>query len=139
MAKTQKAAARKTLRIRLVRSTIGFDRKQDKVVTGLGLGPTMPTVQVVVQTIAGHKKLGASTALSSFSRALGAALGTVAVGAVVYGLLPEIDLSQLRSGGITLDAGHGGILRAFHVAFFVIAVVAALGAFIASRVRKVRI
>jgi large subunit ribosomal protein L30 len=29
--------AAKKLRITLVKSTIGFDRKQDKVVTGLGL------------------------------------------------------------------------------------------------------
>ena len=46
MAKTQKAAARKTLRIRLVRSTIGFDRKQDKVVTGLGLRRLNHTVEL---------------------------------------------------------------------------------------------
>jgi len=30
-------AEAKTIRITLVKSTIGFDRKQDKVVTGLGL------------------------------------------------------------------------------------------------------
>jgi large subunit ribosomal protein L30 len=37
MAKAAKAAKGKTVRITLVKSTIGFDRKQDKVVTGLGL------------------------------------------------------------------------------------------------------
>jgi large subunit ribosomal protein L30 len=30
-------AEAKTIKITLVKSTIGFDRKQDKVVTGLGL------------------------------------------------------------------------------------------------------
>jgi large subunit ribosomal protein L30 len=38
MAKSAKAnTSAKKLRITLVKSTIGFDRKQDKVVTGLGL------------------------------------------------------------------------------------------------------
>ena len=38
MAKRAKAnTSAKKLRITLVKSTIGFDRKQDKVVTGLGL------------------------------------------------------------------------------------------------------
>ena len=48
MAKTQKtrsAPARK-LKITLVRSTIGFDRKQDKVVTGLGLRRLGHTVEL---------------------------------------------------------------------------------------------
>jgi hypothetical protein len=94
---------------------------------------------VVVQTIAGHKKLGASTALCSFARALGAALGTVVVGAVVYGLLPEIDLSELRYGNIVDTPDTAQIVSAFRVAFFVIAMVAALGAFIASRVRRMRV
>ena len=38
-------AARK-LRITLVKSTIGFDRKQDKVVTGLGLRRLGHTVEL---------------------------------------------------------------------------------------------
>jgi large subunit ribosomal protein L30 len=47
MAKTRKAgeAARK-LKITLVRSTIGFDKKQDKVVTGLGLRRVGHTVEL---------------------------------------------------------------------------------------------
>jgi large subunit ribosomal protein L30 len=32
-----KRAAAKTLKITLVKSTIGFDRKQERVVTGMGL------------------------------------------------------------------------------------------------------
>ena len=48
MAKTQRtrsAQARK-LRITLVKSTIGFDKKQDKVVTGLGLRRLGHTVEL---------------------------------------------------------------------------------------------
>jgi large subunit ribosomal protein L30 len=47
MAKRAKAnTAAKTLRITLVKSTIGFDRKQDTVVTGLGLRRLGHTVEL---------------------------------------------------------------------------------------------
>jgi large subunit ribosomal protein L30 len=47
MAKSAKAnMAAKKLRITLVKSTIGFDRKQDKVVTGLGLRRLGHTVEL---------------------------------------------------------------------------------------------
>jgi large subunit ribosomal protein L30 len=48
MAKSAKAnASAKKLRITLVKSTIGFDRKQDKVVTGLGLRRLGHTVELL--------------------------------------------------------------------------------------------
>ena len=43
--KTRNAPARK-LKITLVKSTIGFDKKQDKVVTGLGLRRLGHTVEL---------------------------------------------------------------------------------------------
>ena len=43
--KTRNAPARK-LKITLVKSTIGFDKKQDKVVTGLGLRRIGHTVEL---------------------------------------------------------------------------------------------
>ena len=43
--KTRNASARK-LKITLVKSTIGFDKKQDKVVTGLGLRRIGHTVEL---------------------------------------------------------------------------------------------
>jgi large subunit ribosomal protein L30 len=48
MAKTRKAAnaAARKLKITLVKSTIGFDKKQDKVVTGLGLRRLGHTVEL---------------------------------------------------------------------------------------------
>ena len=47
MAKSAKAnASAKKLRITLVKSTIGFDRKQDRVVTGLGLRRLGHTVEL---------------------------------------------------------------------------------------------
>ena len=46
MAKATKTAGAKKVRITLVKSTIGFDRKQDKVVTGLGLRRLGHTVEL---------------------------------------------------------------------------------------------
>jgi len=114
-------------------ATLGF-------AAGLGLGPTMPTVQVVVQIVAGHDRLGAATALVVLSRTLGAALGTAVIGALVYSLMPDVDLAQLlhrRSDGTA--PANAEVVQAFHVAFFATALVAALGAFSASRVRRVRV
>ena len=109
-------------------------------VTGIGLGPTMPTVQVVVQTIAGHERLGAATALVVLSRTLGAALGTALIGAVVYSLMPNVDLSQLvRHESVGNAPGNAEVIRAFRIAFFATALVAAFGAFNASRVPRVRV
>jgi large subunit ribosomal protein L30 len=44
---TGKAGGRATLKVTLVKSTIGFNRKQAKVVTGLGLRRIRHTVEVL--------------------------------------------------------------------------------------------
>ena len=109
-------------------------------IVGLGLGPTMPTVQVVVQTLAGRERLGAATSLVVLARTLGAALGTAVVGAVVYSLMPDVDLSQLlRLAGGTEAPQNPGVIRAFRIAFLVVAMVAGLGVYNASRVPRVRV
>jgi large subunit ribosomal protein L30 len=45
-AKKNAAPAAKRLRITLVKSTIGFDRKQDRVITGMGLRRIGHTVEL---------------------------------------------------------------------------------------------
>jgi EmrB/QacA subfamily drug resistance transporter len=90
--------------------------------TGLGLGSVMPINQVVVQTVAGKPRLGAAMALMGLARSTGGAAGAALFGAVVFALIPRLDTVQ-----------------AFHRAFLVAAGVAALGAFVASRVPRVRL
>ena len=104
---------------------------------GLGFGPTMPTTQLIAQTVAGRERLGAATSLISLARTLGAATGTALTGAVIYSLLPDLDVKQLGQSGS--GPASPAILQAFHAAFFMAAVVAAFGAFSASRVPKVRV
>ena len=53
----------------------------------LSLGTAMPIVQVTVQMVAGAANLGAASASVQFSRSIGAALGTAAVGAVLFAVL----------------------------------------------------
>lgn len=108
------------------------------VLATMGLGPTLPMAQLVAQTVAGREHLGAAMALISMSRTLGGILGTALLGAVIYGLMPDVDVAQLMRGG-TLDAAlDAQIQKAFHMAFLLSAAVAAFGAFNASRVPAVR-
>jgi hypothetical protein len=102
-------------------------------------------VQVTVQSIAGRESLGAATALTTLSRTMGAALGTALTGAVIYGLMPDVDLDQvarLRATGADLTeavARNTEVLHAFHTAFFCAACVAGIGVFVASRLPRLKI
>ena len=57
------------------------------LVLSMSIGTTMPVVQVTVQMVAGPKNLGAASASVQFTRSIGAALGTAAVGAVLFAAL----------------------------------------------------
>lgn len=104
---------------------------------GLGMGPTMPTAQLMVQFAAGPERLGAATAIISLSRTLGAAMGTAVTGAVIYSMLPDIDVRALSAPPSA--ESHARIVTAFHTAFFLAGVIAALGAWNASRVPRIRL
>lgn len=106
-------------------------------VTGLGLGAVMPTNMLVVQTVAGRARLGAATATLSLSRSTGGAAGAALFGAVVFSMLPDLERHSIvqQAGGLGVDR----IIDAFHRAFFCAAGVAALGAFVASRMPRVRL
>ena len=90
--------------------------------TGLGLGSVMPINQVVVQTVAGRPRLGAATSLMGLARSTGGAAGAALFGAVLFALLPHMD-----------------VVQAFHRAFLVAAAIATLGAFVASRIPRVQL
>jgi MFS family permease len=102
---------------------------------GLGLGPTFPCAQLIVQKVAGPAQLGAVTALTLLSRTAGGAMGAAAGGAIIYGLLPDVSLRELVSASDTL-AGED-ILRAFHVQFAFLAVIATLAALHGRRVPRI--
>jgi EmrB/QacA subfamily drug resistance transporter len=106
-------------------------------VTGLGLGTVMPTTNLTVQTVGGRTRLSAATATLSLSRATGGAAGAALFGAVVFAMLPDVERHTLTQEAGTLDVER--VVHAFHRAFFCAAAVAALGAFVASRMPRIRL
>jgi EmrB/QacA subfamily drug resistance transporter len=102
--------------------------------TGLGLGAVMPINQVVVQTVAGRSRLGAVMALIGLARATGGAAGAALFGAVVFAMIPDIDRQALAGA-----ADVAPVVGAFHRAFLFAAAVAALAAFTASRIPKIKL
>ncbi len=101
-------------------------------IAGTGFGPVMPTTQVVVQTVAGRAHLGAATALITLCRSLGGAVGAALFGALVFSLIPDIDL-HATTGLIVTDAQRPAIIHAFHLAYLATGAVAVLAIFTASR------
>jgi MFS family permease len=98
---------------------------------GLGFGCVMPTIQVTIQTIGGRERLGVVTALNGLARSTGGAIGAALFGAVVFAMIPGVERSALLQSASEADVA--AILRAFHRAFLLAALVAAAAAFIASR------
>ena len=106
-------------------------------ITGLGLGSVMPVNQVVVQTVAGRDKLAAASATTSLSRSTGGAAGAALFGALVFAMIPDVDRHSILQHADELDLHQ--VITAFHRAFLVAAVVAALGAFTAWRIPKMKL
>lgn len=103
--------------------------------TGLGLGTVMPVNQVVVQTVAGRARLGAATAMMSLARSTGGAAGAALFGALIFGMVPDVDGQSLLHRASALETEQ--VVRAFHWGFLFAAAIAALGAYTASRIPRV--
>ena len=112
------------------------------VVYSISLGTAMPVVQLTVQLVAGRANLGAAAASVQFSRSVGAAFGTAAVGAVLFAVLAATDrgtatlFAQMVERGPAamqgLDAARRALVSAeirdgFRSAFLAIAAFGALG------------
>lgn len=116
------------------------------VVGSAGLGSIMPTSQVIIQDTAGRASLGAATASISVSRSFGGALGSAAVGALLYALLGGGDIDMARilaegserggsvAGSLTLATQQALVSRleiAFRGVFAMIAFLTACGVLLA--------
>ncbi|MGZ5725686.1 MAG: MFS transporter [Burkholderiales bacterium] len=106
-------------------------------ITGLGLGTVMPISQVVVQTVAGRSKLGAATATLSLARSTGGAAGAALFGALVFAMIPNADRASLLQQASEMDMSI--VVRAFHRGFLFAAAVAAIAAFVASRMPRINL
>ncbi len=102
---------------------------------GFGFGSVMPSAQIISQTLAGRERLGAAAAIVSLSRYLGAALGTAAFGALVFALAPgSAGRFDPHATAVSADLSH-----AIRIGFGALAAVAGLGAWSASRMRRIRL
>ena len=105
---------------------------------GLGFGTVMPTSQVVIQSLAGRERLGASSSLVSLARSVGGALGTALFGAIAFGLM--------HGGGSTTPSsipGDGEAARqlafALRAMFCAVAATALLASACAARMRRIQL
>ena len=99
---------------------------------GTGFGTVMPSSQVTIQTLAGRERLGAAAAVISLARAFGGAIGTAVFGALAFGLMPHASGHQIPS-----DVAE--VTFAFRVMFAAVGAAAALAAFAAWRIPRIRI
>ncbi len=116
------------------------------LVVGFGIGIVMPASLVMVQNAAQRRDVGVATGTLLFLRAMGAALGSTLVGALLSGrfasglaargVAERIDLGALRQhigpalAPATRAAAEAALVGAFHLAFLVCAGLAA-AAFVA--------
>ena len=105
---------------------------------GMGFGPSGPGSQMMIQTAAGQSHLGAASAVVMLARTLGAALGAAVGGAIIYGMLPDLNITDLMRAGAPEQASQE-VIRVFHIAFFLMACVSAYGTWNARRVPMVPI
>ncbi|MFM9969711.1 MAG: MFS transporter, partial [Burkholderiales bacterium] len=107
------------------------------LLAGACFGGVMPVSQVVSQAIAGRARLGVAGALVTIFRFVGGAAGTAMTGALVYALLPGMDLRALIL--VANPEEINTLIGAFHYAFLFAATLTALAAIVASRMPKVKI
>ncbi len=112
----------------------------DMAVVGFGLGVTMPVNLVMVQNAAERRDVGIATGTLLLLRAMGAALGSTLVGALLTARfvavseargLPRLDLGALR-GHTALDpatraAAESALVASFHTTFVACAALAFAG------------
>jgi MFS family permease len=107
------------------------------IAAGTGFGTVMPVTQVVTQVAAGRARLGTMMAMLSLFRSFGGASGTALFGALVYALMPDLNLRSLAS--LASDSQALSVTHAFRIAFICAALVAAAGALTASRIPRMKI
>ncbi len=108
---------------------------------GAGLGSTMPAAQTMVQWAAGAQRLGVGTALVSFSRSIGGAIGTALASAVLLGMLQVVDpnarnilsreLASIGSNHVEASQIAPALIAAYRWVFFALGGLSACAAVIA--------
>jgi MFS family permease len=102
------------------------DAAKAMVIAGVGLGMMMQIFVLSIQNSVPRSAMGSATALSQFSRSIGATLGVAAMGVIVNQRLP----SSARIQGTAIHrlppAGREALANALHPAFLLAAVLCLL-------------
>jgi EmrB/QacA subfamily drug resistance transporter len=112
-------------------NTTNAQAARNMVIAGIGLGMMMQIFVLSVQNSVPRAQMGTATALTQFSRSIGATLGVTLMGVIVNQRLPE----KVRAHGTVIhrlpQAGRLALANALHPAFLAAAVVCGL-AFVVS-------
>jgi EmrB/QacA subfamily drug resistance transporter len=111
---------------RLSVNATNAEAARDMVIAGVGLGMMMQIFVLSIQNSVGRAQMGAATALSQFSRSIGATLGVALMGVIVNQQLP----ASVRGEGAVIHrlppAGREALANALHPAFLLAVVLCAL-------------
>src|SRR6266550_476912 len=97
--------------------TTNGEAARNMVIAGIGLGMMMQIFVLSVQNSVPRAAMGTATALTQFSRSIGATLGVTLMGVIVNQNLP----SGLQTSGVAIHrlppAGRAALAKALHPAF----------------------
>jgi hypothetical protein len=82
--------------------TTSGEAARDMVIAGIGIGSMMQVFVISVQNAVSRAQIGAATALTQFSRQMGATIGVTIIGAIVNHGLP----ASAHQGGGELSVVH---------------------------------
>src|SRR5206468_10370942 len=106
--------------------TTNGEAARNMVIAGIGLGMMMQIFVLSVQNSVPRRAMGSATALTQFSRSIGATLGVTLMGVIVNQRLP----ASVRAEGVAVhrlpEAGRAALASALHPAFLAAACLSAL-------------
>jgi EmrB/QacA subfamily drug resistance transporter len=115
-------------------STTNAEAARNMVVAGIGIGAMMQVFVLSVQNAVPRAHIGSATALTQFSRQMGATIGVTVMGAIVnHGLPPGVDGTEGLGIHRLPPAAREDLANALRPAFFVATCVSALVFLIAVR------
>jgi MFS family permease len=106
--------------------TTNAEAARNMVIAGVGLGMMMQIFVLSVQNSVPRAQMGSATALTQFSRSIGATLGVTLMGVIVNQRLPPGVDSQGAVIHRLPEAGRVALANALHPAFLLAALLCAL-------------
>jgi EmrB/QacA subfamily drug resistance transporter len=112
---------------RMDANTTNGQAARNMVIAGIGIGSMMQVFVLSVQNAVPRAHIGSATALTQFSRQMGATIGVTVMGAIInHGLPPGVGGSQGIGIHRLPPLARAGLANALHPAFLVAACVSAV-------------